>query len=100
MFARVMTAEIPHDRRDPQKISEVLKAGALPIVAREDGFQSVMFLFDRHQGRLMSITLFDSESHMRTAHESIKGARVGVLDQLGATHVAAESFEVVASRKI
>jgi hypothetical protein len=100
MFARVLTADIPEDRRDPKRVAEILQAGALPIVAREDGFQSVTFLFDKQSGKLMSITLFDSESHMRTAHEEIKSARNGVLDQLGASHVAAESFEVVASRKI
>jgi heme-degrading monooxygenase HmoA len=77
-----------------------LQAGALPVVAREEGFQSVTFLLDRQNGKLISITVFDSEAHMRTAHEGIKGARAGVLKQLGATHMAAESFEIVASRKI
>ena len=100
MFARVLTADIPADRRDPKRIAEVLQAGALPVVAREDGFQSVTFLFDKQNGKLMSITVFDSESHMRTAHEGIQSARSGVLEQLGATHMAAESFEVVASRRI
>jgi hypothetical protein len=100
MFARVLTADIPRDRRDPAKIGEVLKKGAPPIVAREDGFQSVTFLFDRQAGKLMSITLFDTEAQMKTAQEGIKGARTGVLEQLGATHATAASFEVVASRKV
>jgi len=100
MFARVLTADIPEDRRDPRRVAEILQAGELPVVAREEGFQSVTFLLDRQNGKLMSITLFDSEAHMRTAHEGIRGARTGVLERLGATHVAAESFEVVASRKI
>ncbi|HEY5081278.1 MAG TPA: hypothetical protein VII91_05045 [Bauldia sp.] len=48
----------------------------------------------------MSITLFDTEAQMKTAQDGIKGARTGVLEQLGATHATAASFEVVASRKV
>ena len=99
MFARVMSADIPANRRDHDKISKVLESGALPVVAREQGFQGVTFFFDKHNGKLMSVTLYDTEAQMKKAHDDIKQVRAGVLDQLGATHIAAESFEIVAQRK-
>ena len=98
MFARVMSADVPSPRRERDKIAKQLAAEALPVVAREKGFQGVWFLLDHKTGKLMSVTLYDTEADMRKAHEDIKEFRAGMLQALGATHVGAESMEVVASR--
>ena len=98
MFARVMSADVPANRRDRDKIAKQLSEEALPVVAREQGFQGVWFLLDHKTGKLMSVTLYDTQANMRKAHDNIKEFRAGMLQALGATHVDAESMEVVASR--
>ena len=96
MFARFFSADLPPDRRDGHQIAKMLQDKVLPVVAGEQGFQSVNFFFDRHNGKLMSITLYDSEANLRKAHEDIKDFRAGILEQLGGKHLTAESFEVIA----
>ena len=98
MFARVMSADIPTQRRDRDKIAKQLSEEALPVVSREKGFQGVWFLLDHQTGKLMSVTLYDTQANLRKAHDDIKEFRTGMLQALGATHVDAESMEVVASR--
>lgn len=98
MFARVFSADMPTARRERDKIAKLLEEQVLPMVARENGFRGVTFFFDRHNGKLMSVTLYDSEAQMKKAHDGIKEFRAGILTQLGGSHLAAESFEVIATR--
>ncbi len=98
MFARVMSADIPTHRRNRDTIAKQLSEAALPVVAAEKGFQAVWFLLDHKTGKLMSVTLYDTQANMRKAHDDIAGFREGMLQALGATHLDAESMEVVASR--
>jgi hypothetical protein len=98
MFARVFSADMPKERREGDKIAKLLQEQVLPRVAKENGFRGVTFFFDRHSGKLMSVTLYDNEAQMKQAHDDIKEFRAGILKQLGGSHLTAESFEVVASR--
>jgi len=98
MFARVMSADVPSQHRNRDKIAKQLSEAALPVIAREAGFQGVWFLLDHKTGKLMSVTLYDNEAQLKQAHDDIKEFRAGILKQLGGSHVTAESFEVVASR--
>ena len=98
MFARVFSADMPKERREREKIAKLLHDQVLPMVSREDGFRGVTFFFDRHNGKLMSVTLYENEAQMKKAHDDIKEFRAGILTQLGGSHLAAENFEVIASR--
>ena len=49
MFARVMSADIPADRRDHEKIAAILEKSALPVIEKEDGFRNVFFRFRRDE---------------------------------------------------
>ena len=98
MFARVMSADVPSQHRNRDKIAKQLSEVALPVIAREAGFQGVWFLLDHKTGKLMSVTLYDTQANMKKAHDDIKEFRTGMLQALGANHVDAESMEVVASR--
>jgi hypothetical protein len=98
MFARVLSADVPSHRRDRDMIAKKLSAEVLPVVAKEPGFKGVWFLLDHKTGKLMSVTLYDTQTNMRKAHDDIKEFRSGILGALGASHVDAESMEVIASR--
>ena len=98
MFARVMSADVPSELRDRDQIAKKLSQEALPVIAREPGFKGVWFLLDHKSGKLMSLTLYDTQANMRRAHDDIKEFRAGMLQALGASHVDAESMEVIASR--
>jgi hypothetical protein len=93
-----MSADVPSNRRDRDKIAKKLSEEALPVIAKEKGFKGVWFLLDHNTGKLMSVTLYDTQANMRKAHDDIKEFRQGMLQVLGASHVDAESMEVVASR--
>jgi hypothetical protein len=77
----MMSADCPPERRERGKIAKILHDQVLPHVAGEQGFRGVWFFFDRQNGKLMSITLYDTEADLTKAHEDIK-----------------EFLEVVASR--
>ena len=98
MFARVFSADMPKERREREKIAKLLEEQVLPRVASEKGFRGVTFFFDRQNGKLMSVTLYDNEAQLKQAHDDIKEFRAGILKQLGGSHLTAESFEVVATR--
>ncbi len=98
VFARMLVADCPAERRDREAIARLVEAEVIPVVARERGFGGVWFFLDREGGKFFSITLYETEADLDAAQEGIKELRAKALAALGCTPVSASSLEVVASK--
>lgn len=95
MIARVVTFQGPPEgiaERGAQGFNERI----LPTLRRQAGFQSALVLLDRAQGKLLGITLWDTEEHARAAAAALEPLRETSSAEMGATAATAETYEVVA----
>ncbi len=73
MYARVNTFEGPPDRVD-EAVRNV-REQILPQLQRQDGFEGLIGLVERQDGRLIGVTLWESEEAMRASEEEAKRLR-------------------------
>lgn len=93
-YARVTIAQA-----DPAKLEEGI-ANINEIViprARElAGFQGGYWLADRAAGKVLGITLFDSEENVRQSDEAAAKIREAAGTSIGVNFTAVETYEVIA----
>ena len=95
MFARVATYQGP-----PELIDEGIRIGkkqVLPQARQLDGFRGVYFLVDRHSGKHLTITLWESEEAMRTSEQAARRLSSEDAEAAGAMVQSMERYEVVLS---
>ncbi len=95
MFARVSTYQGP-----PELIDEGIRIGKkqiLPQARLLDGFKGIYFLVDRHRGKHLTITLWESEEAMRASEQAANRLRSEDAEAAGATVHSVERYEVVLS---
>jgi heme-degrading monooxygenase HmoA len=92
MHARMTTLEGSHDRMD-EGVREV-REDVLPQLQQQDGFKGFLALGDRHSGKLVGISFWESEQAMRDAEEVGDRTRSQTAEDIGDIIVGVERFEV------
>ena len=95
MFARVSNYQ-----GSPNQVDEALstvREQILPRAAELDGYKGAYFLVDRHSGRSISITLWESEEAMRASEEAANQLRSESAQASGGEVVSVERYEVAIS---
>jgi heme-degrading monooxygenase HmoA len=67
----------------------------IPAAREMKGFQGMLALADRNTGKLVGITLWESEEALRQSEDAANQLRVGAASAGGAQIVSVERFEVV-----
>ena len=92
MHARVSLLEGP-----PELIDEGLRQAKEVVLPRGrlmDGFKGMIALGDRHSGKTLGITFWESEEAMRTSEEAAKRLREESAQAGGDTIASVERYEV------
>jgi heme-degrading monooxygenase HmoA len=93
MFARVSTLQGP-----PDQVDEGIRAvqeQVIPAARQMRGFQGMLALADRTTGKMVGITLWETEDALRESEEAASQLRSGAAGAGGADVVSVERFEVV-----
>jgi heme-degrading monooxygenase HmoA len=97
MFARMFTIE---GRRE--QLNEFAFAGeknVLPALQRLDGFEGSLVLANRQNGKILIVTLWQSEEAMRSGEEASYWFRAFSAEAAGGEVTNVERYEVVFSKK-
>jgi heme-degrading monooxygenase HmoA len=92
VYARVSTLEGP-----PELMDEGLRQArevVLPQGRLMDGFKGMIALGDRHSGKTLGITFWESEEAMRASEEAANRLREESAEAGGDTIVSVERYEV------
>ena len=92
VYARVSTLEGP-----PELMDEGLRQArevVLPQGRLMDGFKGMIALGDRHSGKTVGITFWESEEAMRASEEAANRLRKESAEAGGDTIVSVERYEV------
>ncbi len=92
MYARVSTLEGP-----PELMDEGLRQAREVVLPRGrllEGFKGMIALGDRHSGKSLGITFWESEEAMRASEEAADRLREGSAQASGDTIVSVERYEV------
>jgi heme-degrading monooxygenase HmoA len=92
MHAQVTTVEV-----SPAKLDEAthhLRQHVLPELQQMEGFEGFIVLGDQRSGKLLSISLWESEEVMQPTAEVISGTRGGISHPRGGAVVGEEDYEV------
>ena len=95
MFARVSTYQESPDRLDDA--IRISKEQVLPRAQQIDGFKGAYYLVERHSGKSVSITLWESEEAMRASEEAANQLRSESTQASGGEVVGVERYEVAIS---
>jgi heme-degrading monooxygenase HmoA len=91
MFARLVTAQVPIEVFD----SAVRFAREqLPAASQQPGFRGFYLLTDAGIGKLVAISLWETEEHMRAGEAQAAALRSQAAQSAGITGLLAENFEV------
>lgn len=93
MFARVTTLQGPSDRVDDG--IRAVQEQVIPAAKQMKGFKGMLALADRTTGRMIGITLWESEDDLGQSEEAANQLRSGAAGAGGADIVSVEKFEVV-----
>ena len=92
MFARVSTYECR-----PEQLDEMHHEGmehVLPALEMQDGFSGGLVLADRQSGKVLALTLWESEQAMDVTEEASQWLRIFSAESSGGTISSVERYEV------
>ena len=92
MFARMSTLEGPPDQIDEGL--RHLREQILPQMQQQDGFEGFIALADRQSGKMIGVSLWESEQAMRASEEVGDRARSDSAEAVSATVAGVERYEV------
>ena len=92
MFARMSTLEGPPDQMDEGL--RYVREQVLPLMQQQDGFKGFIALGDRQSGKLIGVSLWESEQAMRASEEAGDRARGDPAEVVSASGVDVERYEV------
>jgi heme-degrading monooxygenase HmoA len=95
MFARLVTIE-----GHSEQLDDFIRVGAekvLPQLRRLDGFEGSLVLADRRSGKIVTVTLWESEEAMRVGEEVSYWFRAFSAEAAGGEVNEVERYEVVSS---
>ena len=94
MWARVTTIEGPPDQADIAV--KLVEESVIPTAKQWQGFSGGWWLLDRDSGRMMAVTLWDSQETLNASAEAATSLRTDTTEELGGQIASVESYEVVA----
>jgi hypothetical protein len=97
MHARIVTFEGSSERMQGVDPGQHFRERVLPTLQQQAGFQRVYLLLDRTRGKLMGITLWESEETAQKAMQAMEPIRAASAQEMGAPSVAPEDYEVIYS---
>ena len=92
MFARVSTYEA-----HPEQLDEMNSEGVehvLPALRKQDGFSGGLVLADRETGKVLAVTLWESEQAMEATEDASYWLRAFGAESGGGTVRSVERYEV------
>jgi heme-degrading monooxygenase HmoA len=93
MFARVSTLQGPPDQ--VEEGIRAVKEQVIPAARQMRGFQGMLALADRTTGKMVGITLWETEDALRESEEAANQLRGSTAGAGGADVISVERFEVV-----
>jgi heme-degrading monooxygenase HmoA len=98
MFARVTTFEGPREHVDDLRHAVVQHM--LPALRRLEGYQGVLILADRQGGKVLGVSLWESEEAMGASEESAYWFRTYGTEAAGERVTNVERYEVFFSEVV
>ena len=95
MFARMFTIEGRHEQLD--EFSRLGEKKVLPALRRFDGFEGSLVLANRQNGKILIVTLWESEEAMRSGEKASHWFRAFSAEAAGGEVTGVERYEVVFS---
>ena len=92
MFARMSTLEGPPDQLDEGL--RYVKEQVFPLMQQQDGFKGFIALGDRQSGKLIGVSLWESEQAMHASEEAGDRTRSDSAEVVGASVMGVERYEV------
>ncbi len=92
MFARMSTLEGPPDQMDEGL--RYVREQVLPLMQQQDGFKGFIALGDRQSGKLIGVSLWESEQAMHASEEAGDRTRSDSAQAVSATVAGVERYEV------
>jgi len=92
MFARVSTYE-----GRPEQLDEMHREGVehvLPALEMQDGFSGGLVLADRQSGKVLAVTLWESEQAMEATEDASHWMRIFTAESGGGTISSVQRYEV------
>ena len=97
MHARIVTFEGSPERMQGEDPGRRFRERVLPTLQQQAGFKGAYVLLDRARGKLLGITLWESEQAAQDAMRAMEPVRDASAQEMGAPSVAPEGYEVVYS---
>jgi len=95
MYARIVTVQgSPEKMQDP---GSTFRERVLPALQQQPGFKGVHVLLDRTRGRLLAISLWESDEAAQAAMSALEQTRNQAAAAIGAPPPSVEGYEVVYS---
>ena len=96
MFARITTiGEAPPERLDD--MTHEIREHVLPALRQQDGFSGFLVLLERASGKVLGLTLWESEQAMNATEEAAYWLRVFSAQAAGGMITEVERYEVIVS---
>ena len=96
MFARITTiGEAPPERLDD--MTHEIREHVLPALRQQDGFSGFLVLVERASGKVLGLTLWESEQAMNATEEAAYWLRVFSAQAAGGKITEVERYEVIFS---
>jgi heme-degrading monooxygenase HmoA len=95
MFARVTLGEALPERLD--RMTREITEHVLPALRMQDGFAGAMVLADRSSGKVLAVTLWETEQAMDSTEEAAYWLRVFSAEAAGGKVSGVDRYEVAFS---
>jgi len=92
MYARVTTIEGAPERMDDAK--RHTQEQTLPQLQKMDGFKGFVALGERHSGKLVGVSFWESEEALRATDQAVSSVRSGAAEAASGTVASVEEYEV------
>ena len=92
MLARVSTFEGAPEQVD--ELTRYAREQVLPALEELEGFSGILGLADRQSGKVLAVTLWESEQAMRASEESANQLRDESAETTSETTAGVERYEV------
>ncbi len=98
MFARVMSGDVTPDK--VETFVGMIRDQVIPRAKGLDGFKGGYWLADRSSGKVLGVTLYESEETLKASAEQADKIREEASRGAGLPIPSFQEFEVVASAEI
>ena len=95
MFARATFGEAPPERLD--EMTREIVEHVLPALRIQDGFNGDLILVERGSGKVLGVTLWESEQAMDATEEAAHWLRVFSAEAAGGMVTGVERYDVLFS---